>query len=89
MMSMALILSRFTGACHELTDALLINPYDTGEMPSHPPCARDAAAGATGTYAPLADGGAREEYLPMGWQPDRRTVRGANRGRRAAATGYR
>jgi trehalose 6-phosphate synthase len=27
-----LILSRFTGACHELTDALLINPYDTGEI---------------------------------------------------------
>jgi trehalose 6-phosphate synthase len=24
-----LILSRFTGACHELTDALLVNPYDT------------------------------------------------------------
>ncbi|MGD0497430.1 MAG: trehalose-6-phosphate synthase [Bryobacteraceae bacterium] len=27
-----LILSRFAGACHELTDALLINPYDTGEL---------------------------------------------------------
>jgi trehalose 6-phosphate synthase len=27
-----LILSRFTGASHELTDALLINPYDTGEI---------------------------------------------------------
>ena len=27
-----LILSRFTGACHELTDALLINPYDTAEI---------------------------------------------------------
>ena len=27
-----LILSRFTGACHELTDALMVNPYDTGEL---------------------------------------------------------
>ena len=27
-----LILSRFAGACHELTDALMVNPYDTGEM---------------------------------------------------------
>jgi trehalose 6-phosphate synthase len=27
-----LILSRFTGACHELTDALMINPYDTREI---------------------------------------------------------
>jgi trehalose 6-phosphate synthase len=27
-----LILSRFTGACHELTDALMINPYDTAEI---------------------------------------------------------
>jgi trehalose 6-phosphate synthase len=27
-----LILSRFTGACHELVDALLVNPYDTEEM---------------------------------------------------------
>jgi trehalose-6-phosphate synthase len=27
-----LILSRFTGACHELTDALIVNPYDTGEL---------------------------------------------------------
>jgi len=29
-----LILSRFTGACHELTDALIVNPYDTQEMAS-------------------------------------------------------
>ena len=28
----ALILSRFTGASHELVDALLVNPYDTGEL---------------------------------------------------------
>jgi trehalose 6-phosphate synthase len=28
----ALILSRFTGACHELADALVVNPYDTGEL---------------------------------------------------------
>jgi trehalose 6-phosphate synthase len=28
----ALILSRFAGASHELVDALVINPYDTGEM---------------------------------------------------------
>jgi trehalose 6-phosphate synthase len=28
----ALILSRFTGASHELKDALVVNPYDTGEM---------------------------------------------------------
>ena len=28
----ALILSRFTGACHELADALLVNPYDTCEL---------------------------------------------------------
>ena len=27
-----LILSRFTGACHELTDAVVVNPYDTGEL---------------------------------------------------------
>ena len=27
-----LILSRFTGACHELTDALVVNPYDTQEV---------------------------------------------------------
>jgi trehalose 6-phosphate synthase len=27
-----LILSRFTGACNELTDALVVNPYDTGEL---------------------------------------------------------
>jgi trehalose 6-phosphate synthase len=27
-----LILSRFTGACHELCDALLVNPYDTEEL---------------------------------------------------------
>jgi trehalose 6-phosphate synthase len=27
-----LILSRFTGACHELVDALVVNPYDTGEL---------------------------------------------------------
>jgi trehalose 6-phosphate synthase len=27
-----LILSRFTGACHELADALLVNPYDTVEL---------------------------------------------------------
>jgi trehalose 6-phosphate synthase len=27
-----LILSRFTGACHELADALIVNPYDTGEL---------------------------------------------------------
>jgi trehalose 6-phosphate synthase len=27
-----LILSRFTGACHELVDALVVNPYDTEEM---------------------------------------------------------
>lgn len=27
-----LILSRFTGASHELTDALMVNPYDTGEL---------------------------------------------------------
>ena len=32
-----LILSRFTGACHELVDALVVNPYDTEEMaPRHP-----------------------------------------------------
>jgi trehalose-6-phosphate synthase len=29
-----LILSRFTGACHELVDALVVNPYDTEEMAS-------------------------------------------------------
>ena len=28
----ALILSRFTGASHELTDALMVNPYDTNEL---------------------------------------------------------
>jgi trehalose 6-phosphate synthase len=28
----ALILSRFTGASHELTDALVVNPYDTNEL---------------------------------------------------------
>jgi trehalose-6-phosphate synthase len=28
----ALILSRFTGACHELVDALVVNPYDTEEL---------------------------------------------------------
>ena len=28
----ALILSRFTGASHELTDALIVNPYDTDEL---------------------------------------------------------
>jgi len=28
----ALILSRFTGACHELADALAVNPYDTDEL---------------------------------------------------------
>lgn len=28
----ALILSRFTGASHELVDALLVNPYDTEEL---------------------------------------------------------
>jgi trehalose 6-phosphate synthase len=27
-----LILSRFAGACHELSDALLVNPYDTVEL---------------------------------------------------------
>ena len=27
-----LILSRFTGACHELMDALVVNPYDTEEV---------------------------------------------------------
>ena len=27
-----LILSRFTGASYELTDALVVNPYDTGEL---------------------------------------------------------
>ncbi len=27
-----LILSRFTGASHELVDALVVNPYDTGEL---------------------------------------------------------
>jgi trehalose 6-phosphate synthase len=30
----ALILSRFTGACHELADALVVNPYNTGELAS-------------------------------------------------------
>jgi len=29
-----LILSRFTGACHELPDAIVVNPYDTGELAS-------------------------------------------------------
>jgi len=28
----ALVLSRFTGACRELRDALVVNPYDTDEM---------------------------------------------------------
>src|SRR6267378_1178118 len=28
----ALILSRFTGASHELVDALLVNPYDTEQL---------------------------------------------------------
>jgi len=28
----ALILSRFTGACYELADALVVNPYDTDEL---------------------------------------------------------
>jgi trehalose 6-phosphate synthase len=28
----ALILSRFTGASHELADALVVNPYDTDEL---------------------------------------------------------
>jgi trehalose 6-phosphate synthase len=28
----ALILSRFTGASHELPDALIVNPYDMGEL---------------------------------------------------------
>jgi trehalose 6-phosphate synthase len=28
----ALILSRFTGASHELMDALVVNPYDTDEL---------------------------------------------------------
>jgi trehalose-6-phosphate synthase len=27
-----LILSRFTGASHELSDALMVNPYDTDEL---------------------------------------------------------
>ncbi len=27
-----LVLSRFTGACHELVDALVVNPYDTEEV---------------------------------------------------------
>jgi trehalose 6-phosphate synthase len=27
-------LSRFTGACHELVDALVVNPYDTEEVAS-------------------------------------------------------
>jgi trehalose-6-phosphate synthase len=27
-----LVLSRFTGACHELRDALLVNPYDIDEV---------------------------------------------------------
>jgi trehalose-6-phosphate synthase len=30
----SLILSRFTGACHELVDALVVNPYDTEEVAS-------------------------------------------------------
>jgi trehalose 6-phosphate synthase len=29
-----LLLSRFTGACHELVDALIVNPYDTEEVAS-------------------------------------------------------
>jgi trehalose 6-phosphate synthase len=28
----SLILSRFTGASHELADALIVNPYDTDEL---------------------------------------------------------
>jgi trehalose 6-phosphate synthase len=28
----SLILSRFTGASHELADALVVNPYDTDEL---------------------------------------------------------
>jgi trehalose-6-phosphate synthase len=28
----ALILSRFAGACHELRDAIVVNPYDIGQM---------------------------------------------------------
>jgi len=30
----SLILSRFAGASHELTDALIVNPYDTDELAS-------------------------------------------------------
>ena len=62
-----LILSRFTGACHELTDALMVNPYDTGRTRRlHPPRPGDGAARAPGAHAPHAGGGAREEYLSMG-----------------------
>ena len=40
-----LILSRFTGASHELVDALMVNPYDTGgARRRHPPRAGDASA---------------------------------------------
>lgn len=34
-----LILSRFTGASHELPDALIVNPYDSGELANSIHCA--------------------------------------------------
>ena len=45
-----LILSEFAGAAAELTDALLVNPYDQDSVASdHPPRPRNARGGAPGT----------------------------------------
>ena len=67
-----LILSRFAGASHELTDALMVNPYDTRRAGGFDPAgARDGAARADGPDAAHAGGGTRAKHLSLGGEPDR------------------
>ena len=72
----ALILSRFTGASHELADALVVNPYDTDELAHAIHAALTMPAEETQrAHAADARRGAGTQCLSLGRKPDRRTGR--------------
>ncbi len=72
-----LILSRFTGAARELRDALLVNPYDIDQI-------ADAIRAALEMEPEdrqlrmhrMRQGGQGAQHLPLGREPDHRTLRG-------------
>ena len=82
-----LVLSQFTGAARELTEALIVNPYDLDEASAALAAAlRDAGRGAARAHARDARARRRVQRLPLGGAHAASTPRGCA-GATASPTG--